>query len=366
MKEKSDALTNTNANNDNLDVSAIKFRKNEFKSYMRLWVVGILFLSVTIVCAFLFYRSHTKNYEVAKSVILKEKSGSLYADITKIESSNVSISNCVVVCADDYKDIGLILNNNEYVVTNLKLISKAKNIFVKLPGGGILKGDMIDSDKHRGLAYLKMIPYLSGEEENLEDLDPKQYIHYSQLLDLNKRTFIEKKLDRRNIMIGGQDVYCITANVEERNITSAEEYYLRGIVLCNQYGNVLGVDFINGLEMKPDDIYSFVDMDFIGQAVKRVSDDAYMMMKKLGMEVSSATNKDKFVGIYVKNIEDKSPMCVSGVFPTDIITSLQDNNILSMEQFISLLGMYKNNNKLRIKVLRNDQVIQKTVIVNSN
>lgn len=372
--EANNVLTNLKNKNKHESESNIQFRKNRIRLYLRI-VAIVLFLIISILLGiYLFNKwrsAYTNNDDKIKSnrpILITDSSGDIQLKIGLDGIGEIDIDNCVIVNCGDIREIGLLTNDNQYLITSFKLVNIKQPIFVELPSDKILKGTIIEQDKLKGLIIVKMQRY-TDDEEFIEQLDPKQYVYYKQIVDTNWKIYLEKQLNMQNIVIGNQKVYCVSVPNKLLSGSKAKTGYSKynsGMILCNQFGAVLGADFVNDTAGIGEGSYSFVDKKYINDAIDRQLDNTYSTLKKWGILVKEAKDaKGNIDGIYINNIDKKSPLYGIGIYPTDIILEVQGKKIINVDHLARTLENSEKDYRIYFKIISDGNISVKSFKLNN-
>ncbi|HIV16574.1 MAG TPA: serine protease [Candidatus Alectryocaccobium stercorigallinarum] len=262
---------------------------------------------------------------------------------------------------NEQMNIGLIVaesQNEFYILTYYDIIENVANIRVTFEDKYSANGALQRSDPNTGFAVIKVekegIP-----EEILSNVAPSSFGTSSMV-----------RTGDPIIVIGnpdGYDDYIAYGSVtSSSNIISLYDTEYRilttnipdgsqgiGIVL-DLDGNVIGItsekaDAVSSTTMTALSISGIRDL------IETLSNNearAYAGVR--GSSVTEQINEETGIprGIIVTSIAENSPAMMSGMMEYDIITAVDGNQIMSMEQYIELLKTYEPGTAVNISVMR--------------
>lgn len=373
--EANNVLTNLKNKSKQEAESNIQFRKNSIRLYLRRAAV-VLFLLTSILLGSYLFNKWRMDYITKEKIkgtklpLITSDSGDIQLKISLDNIGEININNCVIVDCGYAKEIGLLTNDNKYLITSFKLASIKEPIFVELPNEEVLKGDIIEEDKLKGLIVVKMKKH-TDNEEFINQLDSKRYVYYKQIVDTDWKMYLDKILNTQNIVIGSQKAYFVSVpksnpqDDKSKDPSISKLKYNSGMIICNQFGEVLGADFLNDTAAVDEGSYSFVDTKYLNAIIDKQLDNTYSTLKEWGLVVKEAKDtKGNIEGIYIKNIDKGSPLYGIGIYPTDIILQVQNKKIINIQHLALTLDECKNDYCVYFKVMANGKVNIKSVVIN--
>ncbi|MGL4731758.1 MAG: S1C family serine protease [Clostridium sp.] len=298
-----------------------------------------------------------------QAVISQEKKQALDELANMVEESVVSISK-----VSDSKNTevnsgsGTIISADGYIITNQHVINKAEDIKVKLSNNKVYYADVIGVDAVLDLAVIKigaegLTPINIGDASKIKNGDEviaignpiatsfKEGYSFGVIENDSQRVSV---MDRQtNQPIG------YTAIKSSVKISVGDS----GSPLCNLKGELIGVN--NSLlnyakENKGTSLaISLKESRSIIEALMRKGDTLKLGLGVSGEEAIPKSQNDGIRGIYVKDVLPYSDAYKAGIRPTDIIVSIDNKEIKTLEDLNRCIKGHKEEDIVACKVLKN-------------
>jgi serine protease Do len=278
---------------------------------------------------------------------------------------------------------GFIISPDGYILTNDHVVEDATKIIITMPGGTEANAKIVGTDPTSDIALLKIdknnLPYVvfGNSDEVILGEWAIAIGNPFGLFEINNKPTVTvgviSALDRDFGEIEGriyQDMIQTDASINHGN---------SGGPLCNALGEVIGMNTfiytgsrysegsvgigfaipINRITRLLDDLkkYKKVDRDFwVGIKVQNLST---IIAKKMGYHSTD--------GVLVTNIDNGSPADIAGFKLGDIITKVEDHNIINDKDiYEAIFGSdLKVGDKLKFQVWREGRELELTLLLTS-
>ncbi len=263
---------------------------------------------------------------------------------------------------------GVIVRSNGYILTNNHVIQGATNIKVTLLGGKVLVGKIVGTDPLVDLAVIKVE---SPEPLPAAELGSSGSLQVGQLaiaignpfgLGSTVTTGVISALNRsipvQNLIV--ENLIQTSALINPGN---------SGGALVDSSGRVIGINtaIVQGAQgigfAIPSDV-ARVEMEQLiaqGRVIRPWVGIVY------GGEVDPQTaqmyNLGTDHGVVVRQVEPSSPAAKAGIQPSDIITTVNSDRIVSWNDFVRDVVTKKIGDKVTLGVVRNGSAMKVTVVL---
>lgn len=263
---------------------------------------------------------------------------------------------------------GVIVRSNGYILTNNHVVQGATNIKVTLLGGKVLVGKIVGTDPLVDLAVLKVE---SPEPLPAAELGSSGSLQVGQLaiaignpfgLGSTVTTGVISALNRsipvQNLIV--ENLIQTSALINPGN---------SGGALVDSSGRVIGINtaIVQGAQgigfAIPSDV-ARVEMEQLiaqGRVIRPWVGIVY------GGEVDPQTaqmyNLGTDHGVVVRQVEPSSPAARAGIQPSDIITTVNSDRIVSWNDFVRDVVTKKIGDKVTLGVVRNGSAMKVTVVL---
>ena len=283
--------------------------------------------------------------------------------VNKVASSLVTISNqegCLTSNNDSIDNItGVVIDKRGYIITNYSKIKDYNNIFVKLPSVAStpMKARYIGSEKSIDIAMIKidcdMIePIKVDEDDNFREGDIVLAVGNSicddyigivtpGIVTSMNDSIIDEKSDRVSMMI------------QTNAILNSDN---TGGVLINDKGEVIG---FNSLYLSDKFDKKGLYYSVGAKAIKDIINDLIGLTDILGIEGGSIldTELSGMSGVYINEIKPDGYAAKGGMKPSDIIISMDEEKIKTLEDIFCYLKDKKSGDTINCGILRDGKVI---------
>lgn len=264
---------------------------------------------------------------------------------------------------------GVVISPDGYIVTNNHVVEGASKIEVTFNDKHKRTATIIGTDPSTDLALIKV--------------DGADY-KYLTFADSDKVKVGEWVLAVGNPFNLTSTVTAGIVSAKARNINilgdgSTIESFIQtdaainpgnsGGALVNMDGNLIGVNAAIASRTGSYEGYSFAIPSNI---VKKVIEDflqygalqrAYLGVSIVEITEELAEEKDikEMSGIYIMDVDDRGGAKAAGIKEDDILLSVNGIDVNSNSQLIGVIGQYRPGDKVKVKILRDDEILEKEV-----
>lgn len=259
---------------------------------------------------------------------------------------------------------GVILTEDGYIVTNNHVVGFADQIKVTLNDGREMKAEKVGTDPSTDIAVLKI------EGSNLPTIN---YANSDQVkigewvLAVGNPFNLTSTVTAGIVSAKGRDLDIIkeSKSIEEFIQTDAVvNPGNSGGALLDTRGGLIG---INTAISTPTGVYAGYSFAIPSNLVKRIVDDIIengnIERTNLGIggytiddEVKNELNLNVDSGVYIDYVDRGSAAQFSGLLPGDIITEVNNREILSFEDIVDEMKFTKVGDVLDVSILRNGKL----------
>lgn len=366
--------------------SEIKFRKNNKKSYFKLFLKVFSFILIASLSGGI-----TAQYIISKDKAPKDVSGALNSSALeknkiqgaydnpiseiaqKVAPAVVGISNKAGGAwnTSEGSGSGIIYKSDGFIITNYHVIEGATEIKVKLSNDNVLNASVVGKDAISDLAVIKVeannLPIVKfGDSSKVRVGDVAIAIgnpsgeEFSGTVTAGIISALNRKINIVDKKTGEQIIYKVIQT--DAAINSGNS----GGALCNSYGEVIGINTLK--------IDSASEIGGVGFAIntnesKKIINDLITYGKVIrpaigiyGAVAISVAN-DGVEGVYVQEVVRGSGAALAGIMPTDIIVELDKKSVKNMEDLSNILEKYKVGGKVSCKIWRDGKVKNISIIL---
>lgn len=276
--------------------------------------------------------------------------------ITDVSHSIVTISGSrdklIVNTKAEGNVTGVVVDKQGYIVTSLSKIKNMKDIFVKLPSlaKDPVEGILIGADENTDVALIKvnsdgLIPVVINEEDikegnivmaagNSISNDYIGMVTVGIVTSVNGRIYDEASNNLYKVIQ-------TSATINDENI---------GGPLCNVDGELVGFNS-DSLNIDKDNSQLYYSLSAVG--LKKIIDYIISFTDKLGISGELIDDKESGLrGLYIENITANGYAAKAGLLPTDIIMSVDNKKITSLEDINEIIKNKKSGESIQCEVLR--------------
>jgi len=262
---------------------------------------------------------------------------------------------------------GVIISEEGYILTNNHVIEGADEIEVALRDGRNAQAAIVGSDPESDLAVLKItgekVPAITlGQSESVEVGDVVLAIGNPFGVGQTVTMGIVSATDRDHLGLSTFENFIQTdAAINPGN---------SGGALVNTYGHLVGINTaifsksggsqgigfaipINNAKEITEQIimYGHVIRGWIGIEIQNIS-----------AELAESFNLKDTKGVIIAGVLNDGPAATAGLRPGDILTQVENIDVLDGKHAINLISRAKPGDKLKLEALRNGKNIKLTVI----
>ena len=269
---------------------------------------------------------------------------------------------------------GVVIEKNGLIITNHHVIEDATNVRVIFEDGRMYESEIIGSDRLTDIGLIKI---------NIESLTPISFGNSSDILvgDLavaighpltlgaapTVTTGIISALDRR-LDVGGD---AMNTGVTLFGLIQTDAPITRGSsggALLNQNGELIGITTaIATADVGAEGLGFAVPINLAMSIVKDILDDGKVLHAFLGIlgaqyfEVADDGARI-FSGVLIQELygpaDDIYAIGKAGALPGDIIKKVNDINVTTLDQLITILRSMRAGDEITIEIERNENIIE--------
>lgn len=255
---------------------------------------------------------------------------------------------------------GFIIHNDGYIVTNDHVIARATNIQVKMADGQVLEARVVGTDSENDLAVLKVqtdkaLPTLeTGNSDKLLIGEPVIAIGNPFGFDHTVTTGVISALHRsvKTEKTVYRDFIQTDAAINPGN---------SGGPLLNIYGQVIGVN--TAILAQGEGIGFAIPINLAVRIVNDLITFGKVRQTWWGLRLSERPpiNGRPQVGLRVEDVIPGSPADDAGLVPGDIILSINNENLRSLDDFYRIWVARQPGETVRLKIRRAGKTLSLTV-----
>lgn len=265
---------------------------------------------------------------------------------------------------------GFLISSDGYIVTNNHVIKDADDIKVTLNDGREYSASLKGSDSRTDLAVLKIeetsLPFLqfansddlkigewvvaAGNPFGLEGTITKGIVSAKGRQDLGIATYEDFIQTDAPINPGNSGGPLINVRGEVVGVNTA---------IFSRSGGYMGI----GLAIPSKMVAPIIDQIVHNGKVQR----AYLgvVLQPIDKELSSAMGLDKVDGILISDIVKESPAAKAGLQQGDVILEYNGSKIKNLNQFRNDIAMMQPGKSIELKILRNGETLDFTIVLGS-
>ncbi len=293
------------------------------------------------------------------NAVLLDKAGV----VEKVIHSTVLIETVVQTSYGEGRGMGsgFIFTENGLIITNAHVVDGASSVTVTLYDGTFYPAEIVGSDASSDIAVLRieatgLVPVDIGDSSKVavgEDVvaignpyDAK--LSFSSTFGAISAIRNDFHFEDLGILL---DVFQHDAAINSGN---------SGGVLCNMYGQVIG---INAIKITGYDNIGFaIQISSVLDVIEDLINYGSIQRPTLGISCGTETS---IGGVYVASVTEGSAAEKAGILPDDIITKFDGVRIRSLEELQSTLNKYNPGDKCTITVLRDAESITLDIILDA-
>lgn len=352
----------------------IKFRKNRniIKTFLRLSI----FLTIAIISGIISSKvAIEKRYQQIAQVgsreiqnnnfneaSVQEFSSTVSKVADKVAPSIVGITKKAVNSTGDKYDLkgsGVIFSPNGYILTNTHIIGTEEEIDVKLSSSpNCLKAKLIGKDDVSDIAVVKI---------EAKNLPVAKFADSSKVKIGDIAISIGNPMGDQfpgNVALGiisgynqkisyGDGGYRLLQTDASINVTNS------GGALCNELGEIIGINSVNFNVKKVDGIGFAVASNEVKVIIDQITKYGKVSKVSMGINGRSVVPGDAngIKGVYISEVIKGSAAEKSGIRPTDIIVQLDRKKINKFKDIEEILESHKVGDNIKCKIWRGEKLI---------
>jgi len=264
---------------------------------------------------------------------------------------------------------GIVISADGYIVTNNHVVEDAQKVTVTLSDGSAFAATVVGTDSQTDLAVVKIdannlnyLHFLSNSLEQLNVLDPVVAVGNALALPGGPTwtTGVVSNLGRSIEENNGavlNEIIQIDAAINAGN---------SGGPLLNTAGQVVGINV--AIASNAENIGFAISTDTAIPVVQSIITEGKVVRPWLGVSVTTVTttvqqyyNLSVNTGALIVSVTSESPADKAGLTAGDVITKMNDKNIITTEELISDIRSHQAGDQVEIVYYRGD--VQKVVNV---
>ena len=241
---------------------------------------------------------------------------------------------------------GVVISPDGYIVTNNHVVEGASKIEVTFNDKHKRTATIIGNDPSTDLALIKV---------DAKDLE------YLTFADSDRVRVGEWVLAVGNPFNLTSTVTAGIVSAKARNInilgdgSTIESFIQTDAAIASRTGSYEGYSFAipsNIVKKVVEDFlqYGALQRAYIGVSIAEITEE---LARAKGIEVTS--------GVYVIDVHENGGAMTAGIKKDDIILSINNITVNSNAQLIGVIGQYRPGNKVKVKLQRNGNIIEKEV-----
>ena len=264
---------------------------------------------------------------------------------------------------------GVVISPDGYIVTNNHVVEGASKIEVTFNDKHKRTATIIGTDPSTDLALIKVdgadYKYLTFADSDKVKVG-EWVLAVGNPFNLTSTVtagIVSAKARKINILGDGSTIESFIQTDAAINPGNS------GGALVNMDGNLIGVNAAIASRTGSYEGYSFAIPSNI---VKKVIEDflqygalqrAYLGVSIVEITEELAEEKDikEMSGIYIMDVDDRGGAKAAGIKEDDILLSVNGIDVNSNSQLIGVIGQYRPGDKVKVKILRDDEILEKEV-----
>ncbi|WP_168801734.1 S1C family serine protease [Glycomyces buryatensis] len=291
-----------------------------------------------------------------ESVSMDAGDGQTYTDIVNEVSPSV-----VTIVTDAAEGSGVVYSDDGYIVTNNHVVDGAQSVEVRFSDGSSADAEIVATDATQDLAVIQvsggedLTPVAFGDSDSLQVGDVTVAIGSPLGLEGTVTTGIVSALNRSMTVAG-----------EDSQMQSAQGTTLSGLIqtdaainmgnsggaLVNGNGELVGINSaIATTESGSIGLGFAIPSNTVKDVVDQLIEHGSVEQGYLGVSVSDTDGN----GAMVLAVEDGSPAAEAGLQEGDVITKIDDQDVTSAAEVVSVVQSKASGDKVTITFTRDDQ-----------
>lgn len=345
----------------------IRFKKKHTKSSIKFGAKLFIYLIIAGVSG-AFFSNILLKFKYDKIIqdfqehsIKDERYNMNYADIIDMVSPSlvtISDKNEKLLKSRHFSNniTGVVIDDKGNIITNYSVIKNFKDILVKLPSDNseIFQGEIVIKNEHIDLAIIN-IKYLG-------ELKP---IKFADTYDTKEGEGIVVLSNSIGDSYIGNISPGVVTSTNERVVTKNKEFPLiqinapivksnTGGAICNSDGELVGVASLAITQSNANQgFYYGISIE----EIKNVITSTNALKNTLGIvEGGVLGDREEFKGFYVEELDRQGNAFKAGIKPTDIILTIDNYDVMTLEDIRVILREKKSGDIVKCKVLSNGEI----------
>jgi Do/DeqQ family serine protease len=269
---------------------------------------------------------------------------------------------------------GVIISADGFIVTNNHVIENADKIKITLNNKKTYEANLIGRDPTTDLAVLKIeeegLPFITYG--NSDDLKIGEWVlavgNPFNLTSTVTAGIVSAK--GRDINILGNDPFTGMSSIESFIQTDAAvNPGNSGGALVNTKGELIGINAAIKSNTGSFAGYSFaIPANIVKKVVSDLKEYGTVQRAFIGInirnideELAKENNIEDFNGVYVAGLADNGSAKEAGIEEGDIVKRVENVTVKTVAELQAKVGEYRPGDKIKVDLLRNGKLIQKTV-----
>lgn len=251
---------------------------------------------------------------------------------------------------------GVIYSTEGYIITNSHVAGNTKELIVTLSDGTECAASLIGADKDRDIAVIKIdkTGLIPAEFTSLD------YVKVGEMaLAIGSPFGLQETVTVGVISAIGRDLtisYDQLPMIDLIQTDAAINPGNSGGALVNSAGQILGINtMIYSTSGSSAGIGFAIPSDIALNVAEQIINNGEAMIPYMGIEIDENTSETK--GVYVANVTDGYPAAKSGIKAGDIITAIDDKDIVSAFDLLAQILRHEPGDNISISIDRNGQTI---------
>ncbi|MCI1960074.1 MAG: trypsin-like peptidase domain-containing protein [Clostridia bacterium] len=269
---------------------------------------------------------------------------------------------------------GVIFNQDDkyvYIVTNNHVVENANTIKVSVTGTESIDASVVGTDSSNDLAVIKALK---------SDFNTKVKYSVAKFGDSDKLRVGESVIAIGNALGEGKSATGGMVSVLNKslNLDGKELNVIQtsspinpgnsGGALVNYDGEVIGINTAKTSTTVAEGMGYAIPSNTVKKIMENLLENGTSPKPYLGIMGSDITNElsDLYklpVGVLVREVFDGSPASKAGLKQGDIITSINGNSVMNMQELIDYLNKTKVGDKAELNIVRENKSVTITITI---
>ena len=266
---------------------------------------------------------------------------------------------------------GVIISDDGYIITNNHVVQDADKIEVTMNDNSVYDAIIVGIDPTTDLALIRInaegLPFLEFGDSD-EVMVGEWVLAVGNPFNLTSTVtagIVSAKGRNINILGGGTAIESFIQTDAALNRGNS------GGALVNARGELIGINAAIASQTGSFSGYSFaIPANIARKVIEDIVDFGEVQRGFLGIEVSELNSKRAeelglsiFRGAYVQSVRDNSAAFEAGIRPGDVITAMDDNEIVSPSALVEFSGRRRPGDEVKIKYYRNGKMHKTTAVM---